>query len=109
MTCDKTPKCAEPCGLCPEQWPVPAGSEVPTLADRLSDEADQARNDGAEDIAKLLDEAVCVIRAFVACTQVSRGNVASLGPAGALDKVYTPYQVWLEMLDGMLARAGGKL
>ena len=28
-----------------------------TLIERLSDEADQCRNDGAEDIAKLLDEA----------------------------------------------------
>lgn len=30
MTCDKTPQCPEPCGPCPESWPVPAGSEVDT-------------------------------------------------------------------------------
>lgn len=29
----------------------------PTLAARLADEADQCRNDGADDIARLLDEA----------------------------------------------------
>ena len=34
-----------------------ADFENRSLADRLSDEADQCRNDGADDIAKLLDEA----------------------------------------------------
>lgn len=33
------------------------GRELDELNDRLADEADQCRNDGAEDIAALLDEA----------------------------------------------------
>lgn len=27
MTCDKTPQCPKPCGLCPERRPIPAGNE----------------------------------------------------------------------------------
>ena len=34
-----------------------------TLIERLSDEADQCRNDGAEDIARLLDEARAALSA----------------------------------------------
>lgn len=34
-----------------------------SVIERLSNEADQCRNDGAEDIAKLLDEAVAALSA----------------------------------------------
>jgi hypothetical protein len=40
--------------------------------------------------------------------QITRGNIASLGPAGALTP-YTSYQEWLAMVDAAIAKAtGGK-
>lgn len=38
--------------------------------------------------------------------QITRGNIASLGPAGALTP-YTPYQEWLAMVDAAIAKATG--
>lgn len=36
--------------------------------------------------------------------QITRGNIASLGPAGALTP-YTSYQEWLSMVDDVIAKA----
>lgn len=36
--------------------------------------------------------------------QITRGNIARLGPAGAL-KPYMPYQEWLAMVDAVIAKA----
>lgn len=44
-------------------------------------------------------------RAMLEILRTSRGNVASLGPAGALGPVYTPYRVWLAELDSAIALA----
>ncbi|MFN4037330.1 hypothetical protein [Comamonas aquatica] len=38
--------------------------------------------------------------------QITRGNIASLGPAGALTP-YTSYQEWLAMVDAAIAKALG--
>ena len=38
--------------------------------------------------------------------KITRGNIASLGPAGALTP-YTPYQEWLAMVDDVIAKATG--
>lgn len=38
--------------------------------------------------------------------QITRGNIASLGPSGALTP-YTPYQEWLAMVDAVIAKATG--
>jgi hypothetical protein len=40
-------------------------SEAPTLVERLQDEADLCRNEGATDIAALLDEASATITALM--------------------------------------------
>jgi hypothetical protein len=37
-------------------------NEKPTLIERLHNEADQCRNDGADDIANLLGDCICEIR-----------------------------------------------
>ena len=39
--------------------------------------------------------------------QITRGNIASLGPAGALTP-YTSYQEWLAMVDAVIAKALGE-
>ncbi len=39
--------------------------------------------------------------------KITRGNIASLGPAGALTP-YTPYQEWLAMVDAAIAKATGE-
>ena len=39
--------------------------------------------------------------------QITRGNIASLGPAGALTP-YTSYQEWLAMVDAAIAKALGE-
>ena len=39
--------------------------------------------------------------------RICRGNVASLGPAGALEP-YAPYIPWLQMLDAVIAKATGE-
>lgn len=39
--------------------------------------------------------------------RITRGNVASLGPAGALEP-YAPYRVWLAMIDDAIAKATGE-
>lgn len=38
--------------------------------------------------------------------KITRGNIASLGPAGALTP-YTSYQEWLAMVDAAIAKATG--
>lgn len=38
--------------------------------------------------------------------QITRGNIASLGPAGALTP-YTSYQEWLAMVDAAIAKTTG--
>ena len=42
--------------------------------------------------------------ALLAVVELSRGNVASLGPALALEP-YTPYRPWLAELDRVIAPA----
>lgn len=39
--------------------------------------------------------------------RITRGNVASLGPAGALEP-YAPYREWLAMIDAAIAKATGE-
>lgn len=39
--------------------------------------------------------------------KITRGNIASLGPAGALTP-YTSYQEWLAMVDAAIAKATGE-
>ena len=39
--------------------------------------------------------------------KIPRGNIASLGPAGALTP-YTCYQEWLAMVDAAIAKATGE-
>lgn len=39
--------------------------------------------------------------------KVSIGNVKSLGPAGALDALPTPYREWLAQLEAIYAKATG--
>lgn len=48
-------------------------------------------------IAKQRDELLAALR-------ITRGNVASLGPAGAINP-YTPYREWLAMIDSAIAAA----
>ena len=38
-----------------------------------------------------------------AILRTTRGNIASLGPAGALSDVYVPYREWLARVDAVLA------
>jgi hypothetical protein len=40
--------------------------------------------------------------------RVSIGNVRSLGPAGALAQVHTPYQEWLRQLEAVYTKATGE-
>ena len=40
--------------------------------------------------------------------RVSIGNVRSLGPAGALAQVHTPYQEWLAQLEAAYTKATGE-
>lgn len=91
-------------------------SKADELAERASDEADLCRNDGADDIAQLLDEVSAHLRALDASHQrlieivrVTIGNIKSLGPAGALEGVqpYTEYREWLAQLEAAYARATG--
>lgn len=44
--------------------------------------------------------------ALLAVVELSRGNVASLGPAMALEP-YAPYRPWLAELDRVIALARG--
>lgn len=44
-----------------------------------------------------LREALDVLR-------VSEGNVRSLGPAGQLGEVYTPYKIWIRVLRDAIAK-----
>lgn len=43
--------------------------QTPTLIDRLNDEADLCRNDGADDIGALLSEAACAVDYYSAASQ----------------------------------------
>lgn len=51
-------------------------------------------------VASQRDELLEIVR-------VTIGNVRSLGPAGALAKVYEPYQEWLAQLEAAYAKATG--
>lgn len=46
---------------------------------------------------------------LLAILEVTRGNLRSLGPAGALGPVYAPYTVWLHGVEAALAHAQGLL
>lgn len=48
-------------------------------------------------------EKIAAVDGLVNALQVSRANVASLGPAGALAHVFTPYRDWLAAIDAALA------
>lgn len=37
--------------------------------------------------------------AMLEALRVTAGNIRSLGPAGALGPVYTPYRTWLKVVD----------
>lgn len=53
--------------------------------------------------ARLIAAAPDILEAL----QITRGNIASLGPAGALTP-YTSYQEWLAMVDAVIAKATGQ-
>ena len=40
--------------------------------------------------------------------KTTRGNIASLGPAGALGPVYSNYVEWLKIVDDAIAKATGE-
>lgn len=72
----------------PQNWSYETAQRV--FADRLSDEADLCRNDGADDIARLLDEAAANDRAQAAeiarlRAVCRRGAEAMLRLIGTLD------------------------
>ena len=54
------------------------------------------RRDAAAVIADLLD-----------VLKVTAGNIRSLGPAGALSRVYEPYTVWLQAVEDVIRKAEG--
>jgi hypothetical protein len=39
--------------------------------------------------------------------EVTAENIRSLGPAGALSKVFAPYEEWLKVVEAAIARAKG--
>jgi len=51
-----------------------------TLIERLQDEADLCRNDGADDIARLLDEAAQALKAPPAATAAPVEDAPAVGP-----------------------------
>ena len=57
----------------------------------------------SEDTARLVSAVQDMLRAL----RITRDNVASLGPAGALEPHYE-YRAWLRMLDEVIAKATGE-
>jgi hypothetical protein len=41
--------------------------------------------------------------------EVTAENIRSLGPAGALSKVYAPYEEWLKVVEAAIAKAKGEI
>jgi hypothetical protein len=60
-----------------------------------------AATESEADLAAAAPELLELIR-------VSIGNVRSLGPAGALAQVHTPYQEWLAQLEAVYTKATGE-
>jgi hypothetical protein len=58
-------------------------------------------------------QAEAAARLFVAAPellevlQTTLGNIKSLGPAGALDSVPTPYRVWADVVQAAITKATG--
>jgi hypothetical protein len=48
-----------------------------------------------------------VIRDLLSALKTTRGNIMSLGPAGALDQVPMPYREWLAVVDEAISKAEG--
>lgn len=46
-----------------------------------------------------------ITAAMLQVLKTTRGNISSLGPAGALGNVYEPYTVWLQVVDDVIASA----
>ena len=54
--------------------------------------------------ARLISSAPDLLEAL----EITAGNIRSLGPAGALAQVLTPYREWLAMVEGVIAKAKGE-
>lgn len=109
----------------PSPQPAPAGlnaDDFLTLAEQVwpvsSDPVFKTRkpNPACPGVADLthfgaLVEREVLSRAAVAdlleIVRTTIGNVRSLGPAGALAPVYTPYRIWLAQLEAAYTKATG--
>lgn len=60
----------------------------------------------AADQAQRVADLEALVAELLACLRLSRGNVASLGPAMAIEP-HTPYRPWLAELDRVIAKAEG--
>lgn len=63
-----------------------------------------ARNDS---VSKANAHLIAAAPEMYEALKVTRGNVASLGPAGMLADVYSNYTEWLAVIDAALAKAEG--
>lgn len=61
------------------------------------------RDEQSEATARLIASAPEMLEAV----RIAIGNVRSLGPAGALSAVHTPYREWLSHLEAIYAKATG--
>lgn len=52
-------------------------------------------------------ETIAAAPEMLAMLRITRGNVASLGPADGTGRVWPAYQEWLRQLDVLIAKATG--
>lgn len=84
----------------------PASAEQLRHRARVHAQAIAAASDVPRGLAgQCCAEKDALIAELLRAVRISRGNVASLGPAGALGPVYAPYEQWLAMLDAAIAKA----
>ena len=77
--------------------------------ERLARQLREARAEGgaaASERAEPAADLEALVAEMLACLRLSRGNVASLGPAMAIEP-HTPYRPWLAELDRVIAKAEG--
>lgn len=90
---------------------LPAFVEAPKAPDMpyaLDVCGDDYTGYGGEEMRRINMQAISAVPELIEALETTRGNILSLGPAGALDEVPMPYREWLAVVDAALAKALGE-
>ena len=73
----------------------------------ISDQCTAGSASAPDDVTSANARLLAAAPEMLGVLKVTAGNIRSLGPAGALDKVWGAYEVWLRVVEDAIRKAEG--